>query len=218
MIVVVLVGVLTVMALPTMAEGRYNARTFDNATQIAELYSEARTRSIGRGAAMLVTMTSGNQLSSSLGASDMGTFTLYEAQAANLGGYSLGSQPLPGGSPLSSCGPPATNWTTIIGNATNTLIDVVNLNDQGNWQAQIWTTLADGSGTTPTKGSLCYTPLGRTYYLAGNATTPTFLPGVNVLHGELQITVQRSGTSGAAHGLKRTVIIPDSGSTRIVSQ
>ena len=75
-IVVILIGILTVMAIPTMAEARYNARTFDDATQIAELYRDGRARAMGRGAAMLLQMTSAN----SIGGANLGTFTLYEAQ------------------------------------------------------------------------------------------------------------------------------------------
>jgi prepilin-type N-terminal cleavage/methylation domain-containing protein len=221
MVVVVLVGVLTVLAIPTMAEARYNARTFDNATQIAEIFREARTRAMGRGAAMLVGLSSGNAMALTVGASDLGTFTLYEGQVpTSYGAVTVGGPPLPGGSPLSSCAPPAVAyniWPLVVANAATTLMDQVNLNNNGEVQAQIWTTLNDGSGTTPTVGGLCYTPLGRMYYQP--AFPPVFTAGVDYLHGAIQITVQRSGTGVAtATGLKRTVIVPDSGSTRIVSQ
>ena len=218
MIVVILIGILTVMAIPTMAEARYNARTFDDATQIAELYRDGRARAMGRGAAMLLQMTSAN----SIGGANLGTFTLYEAQVGGLLAGGTSTLPLPGGSPLGTCSGPVTNWTTIIANGTataatsGTLIDMVSLNKGAEQTAQIWTVLNDGAGS-PTGGSLCYTPLGRAYYQRSLA--PVFTPGANLLHGELQIAVQRSGIStGAATGLTRTVIIPDSGSTRIVSR
>ena len=113
-----------------------------------------------------------------------------------------------------------TNWTTIIANGTataatsGTLIDMVSLN-KGAEQTAENLDRAERRGADPTGGSLCYTPLGRAYYQRSLA--PVFTPGANLLHGELQIAVQRSGIStGAATGLTRTVIIPDSGSTRIV--
>lgn len=215
MVVVVLVGILTVMAVPTMAEGRYNARTFDNAAQIAELFREARTRAVGRGGAMLVTMSA----TGSYAGSDLGTFTLYEGQVPSTAGVAA-ALPLPGGSPLSSCASPAASqniWSIVITNAATTLMDQVNLNNAGEQQAQIWTSINDNSGKTVQAASLCFTPLGRAYYMASSAS-PVFTAGVGMLHGSLQISVQRSGVGGAATGLKRTVIIPDSGSTRIVSQ
>jgi prepilin-type N-terminal cleavage/methylation domain-containing protein len=220
MVVVILVGILTVMAMPTMAEARYSARTLDDATRIAELYRAARTRALGRGAAMLVQGGSANAFGSFNGtptaaSGGLGAFFLYEAQVAGTGiaGPTL---PLPGGSPLSSCGAPTTVWANIIANATSSLIDQVTLNTNGEVDAQIWTTLSDGSGTVPNSTSLCFTPLGRTYYQA--TSTPVFTPGAGLLHGELQIAVQRSGLGGPVTGLTRTVIVPDSGSTRIVSR
>jgi len=208
MVVVILIGVLTVTAIPTMAEARYNARTLDDATMVAELFRTGRTRAMARGAAMLLQVSSANAQASA----DLGTFMLYEAQS--IGGSGV-TPPLPVGAPLSSCGSPTTVWSTIISNAATTLIDQVNFNRATEQNAQIWATIADTSGAVGA-GSLCYTPLGRAYYQA--TATPSFTPGVNLLHGELQIALHRSGTGSGATGLTRTVIVPDSGSTRIVSK
>jgi type II secretory pathway pseudopilin PulG len=218
MVVVILIGVLTVLAMPTMAEARASGRTLDDATRIAELYRSGRTRALGRGAAMLVQMASANGYNTFVGAptnvsGGLGVFFLYEAQVAGVGFNAL--LPLPGGSPLSSCGAPATVWSDIITNASSSLIDEVSLNTTGEQTYEMWTTLNDGNGVTPT-GSLCYTPLGRTYYQ--RSATPVFTPGAGMLHGELQISVQRSGVGGPVTGITRTVIVPDSGSTRIVSR
>jgi type II secretory pathway pseudopilin PulG len=220
MVVVILVGILTVMAMPTMAEAHYSARTLDDATRIAELYRTARTRALGRGAAMLVQGASLNgygtfNAAPTAASGGLGVFFLYEAQVAGTGIAGAGL-PLPGGSPLSSCGAPTTVWANIIANATSSLIDEVTLNTTGEADAQIWSTFNDGSANAPTSTSLCFTPLGRAYYQA--TSTPVFTPGAGLLHGELQIAVQRSGLSGPVTGLTRTVIVPDSGSTRIVSR
>jgi type II secretory pathway pseudopilin PulG len=219
MVVVILIGILTVMAMPTMAEAHANARTLDDATRIAELYRAGRTRAIGRGAAMLVQMASANRYNSfnatpTNAAGGLGVFFLYEAQVTGTGFSSL--LPLPGGSPLSSCGSPATVWPTIIANASSSLMDEVTLNTTAEQTYQIWSTLNDDTGVVPTAGSLCYTPLGRTYYQP--TATPVFTPGAGMLRGELQISVQRSGIGGPVTGITRTVIVPDSGSTRIVSR
>jgi prepilin-type N-terminal cleavage/methylation domain-containing protein len=215
MVVVILVGILTVMAIPTMAEAHYNARTLDDATQIAELYREGRTRALSRGSAMLLQMQSANMMGGP--ATELGTFTLYEGQVPPTAGVASITNPLPGGSPLGSCGGPMTNWTTLTTtNAATSLIDSVTLDKPFEQKAQMWTTLNDGTGTAPNVGSLCYTPLGRTYYQP--TLTPTFTTGVGFFHGDLQISVQRSGVGGAVTGITRTVVVPDSGSTRIISR
>jgi prepilin-type N-terminal cleavage/methylation domain-containing protein len=223
MVVVILISILTVLAMPTMGEARFSAHTLDDATKIAELYREARTRAMARGAAMMVQGASANtygsfQASPSINNGGLGVFLLYEAQVP--GGVVAGSPtvPLPGGSPINTCGMPTTNWASITSpaNALTSLIDEVNLNTTIELQADIWSTLADPSATIPTAQSLCYTPLGRTYYQA--VANPVFTPGVNLLHGVLQIAVQRSGIGGPVVGITRTVVVPDSGSTRIISQ
>ena len=217
MVVVILIGILTVMAIPTMAEAHYNARTLDDATQIAELYREGRTRAVGRGAAMLVQMVSANTMGGV--GTELGTFSLYEAQVPPGAGAASLLNALPGGSPLSSCGNALTNWATLTTtNSATSLIDIVTLNTLAEQQGQIWTILNDGTGVAPTQGSLCFTPLGRSYYQPTVNPAPVFTPGVNLLHGNLQISVQRSGIGGPVTGVTRTVIVPDSGATRIVSR
>jgi hypothetical protein len=170
---------------------------------------------------MLVQGASGNAYNSFNGAfssasGGLGAFFLYEAQVS-LTGIAGGSLiPLPPGSPLSSCGAPTTVWPTIIGAAASSLIDEVNLNTTAEQEAQIWSVINDSTGPQTTT-SLCYTPLGRAYYQP--VSSPVFTPGAGLLHGELQISVQRSGVGGGnVSGLTRTVIIPDSGATRIVSR
>jgi len=220
MVVVILVGILTVMAIPTMAEARFAAHTLDDATKIAEIFREGRSRAMARGAAELVTMQSASNLTWATGA-ELGQFTLFEAQVPpGAGAATAGVTPLPGGSPLNACGGPLTNWgvlTTMI--PLTSQIDYYTLDSNLENIAQIWTIINDNQGPSPTSGSLCYTPLGRAYYQR-NTLAPNFSPGVNVLHGNIQISVQRSGLGpgGAATGITRTVVIPDSGSTRIFSQ
>jgi Tfp pilus assembly protein FimT len=217
MVVVVLIGILAVLAIPTMAEAHLNARTLDDATRVAELFREARTRAMARGAAMLVTATSKNANASA----DLGTYTMWEGQ---IWGNTAATTalPLPGGSPVSSCGAPIANyWTTVTSAlyAPTTQMETVNFNTASEIEAGIWSVINDGPGSVQTSASLCYTPLGKAYYQA-NTVQPVFVPGVGVLRGQLQVAVQRSeqGAAGAVTGLTRTVIIPDSGSTRIVSR
>ncbi len=215
MVVVILIGILTTMAIPTMAEARYNAHTLDDATKIAEIYREGRTRAIARGAAMLMIGTSGNAIGG-----DLGTFTLWEGQIWGSGTVATPLLPLPGGSPVSSCGAPIAGYWATVTNATNaplTQMDQVNMNTSLEQQAQIWSVLNDAAGVQ-TQTAVCYTPLGRTYYQSGTLV-PVFTPGLGLLHGSLQFAVQRSDVGGTTPtGMTRTVIIPDSGATRIISR
>ncbi len=210
MVVVILVGILAVMAIPAMTVAQVDRRSYNDAILIAELFREARTRAMGRGAAEWVKMT---QLGAA-GGGDRGTFMLYEAQS--IAAPPLGPAPI--GSPLSNCGAP-TIWTGP--GATSLLIDGVNLNGQIEAIDQIWTSI-----TAPTAGgamgpmnaaSVCFTPLGRMYY-APAASAPNFVSGSPML-GEVQIALKHAyGSSGVATGITRTIVVPNSGATRIISR
>jgi prepilin-type N-terminal cleavage/methylation domain-containing protein len=206
MVVVIIVGILAVMAIPAMTMATVDRRSYDDAILVAELFREARTRAMGRGAAEMIAMT---QVGGSAGG-DRGTFLLYEAQVVSA--PPLGVMPL--GSPMTTCGSP-TVWTTA--SKTAVLIDGVNLNGSIEQIDGIWTTLtgpAPGGGVGAVSAAfMCFTPLGRAYWSA--AVAPSFLPGSPML-GELQIALQHT-YNGVAGGIVRTVIVPNSGATRIIS-
>ena len=82
MVVVFIVGLISALAIPTMALGRSDRHAYDDAGAITQLFRAARTRAIARGGAVLVSM--------SAGAGDRGTFTMYEAVSANAGGAAAG--------------------------------------------------------------------------------------------------------------------------------
>src|ERR1700690_1276904 len=56
MIVVLLVGILSVMALPAMGQAAVDRRVYQDTSQISDLIRAAKARAIGRGAAVLVAM------------------------------------------------------------------------------------------------------------------------------------------------------------------
>jgi prepilin-type N-terminal cleavage/methylation domain-containing protein len=206
LVVVIIIGILAVMAIPAMTRAQVDRRSYDDAITVAELFREARTRAMGRGAAEMIQMT---QVGGTGGA-DLGTFLLFEGQV--IAAPPLGVLPL--GSPMSTCGSP-TVW--IGATATAVLIDGVNLNGSIEKIDGIWTTI-----TGPTAGGMgvlnaafmCFTPLGRAYFSANNP--PNFLSGSPML-GEVQIAVQHTNVAGVAGGIVRTVVVPNSGATRIIS-
>ena len=87
--------------------------------------------------------------------------------------------------------------------------------DRGASKIQIWSTITGPGGAALNGAYMCFTPLGRTYFTAGTGGT-AFVPGSPML-GEVQISVQRA-IDGAQVGITRTVIVPNSGATRITSR
>jgi hypothetical protein len=169
-----------------------------------QLFREARTRSIARGGAVLVTISAN-------GATDRGTFQLWEAVTTNAG-------PTPGNlnrTPVASCKTP-TSWANLI--ATNTsvlLVDGVNLNSTIETDADIETAAywysdpTNATATAFTSGYVCYTPLGRSYVVIGGQ--PVFdglLPAVS----PLEFRVTRAGG-----GNTRSVLVPPNGLARVFS-
>jgi Tfp pilus assembly protein FimT len=220
MVVVSIVSIVAVLAIPTMSQAGYDRRAFTDAANIAELVREARTRAVGRGAAILLSMATN-------AGTNAATFTLYESVSANPGG-AAGSN-----IPVSTCGSP-TVWPGAGGTATANLVDgftlagtvaggtaksiegmgniVVRVNDAGGNLD-----VAD-SGTTQ---YLCFTPNGRVTYAVGPGPT-NFQPMTGAI-GAVTVDVTRGafpstlgGTSSTS--VVRTVWIPPSGATRMTSK
>jgi type II secretory pathway pseudopilin PulG len=213
MVVVILIGILAVLAIPEMSTAQIDRRAYNDAILVAELFREARTRAMGRGAAEMILMTqSGNWTGP-----NRGTFQLWEGYVLALPAI------LPIGSPMSTCGAPtvwpasaASGGAVVEGAATAQLVDGINLNGNIEHLDQIWSTITGPGGGTALAGAyMCFTPLGRTYFTAGVAG-PAFVAGSPML-GEVQISVQRA-RDGAQVGITRTVVVPNSGATRIISK
>jgi Tfp pilus assembly protein FimT len=191
MVVVMIIGVLASLAIPSMSLASYERDTFNDAGAIMQLFREARTRAVGRGTATLVAVTANS--------TDRGTFMLYEAVAANPSGIG-GSQ-----SPVATCKFPTT-WPLV------NPIDGVNLN---NGVEQLAGIVAQPNTFGPAKTAqailyVCYTPLGRSYV---NTLVPTFT-GVASQATLNPISIDVTHNNG---GTVRTVIVPPNGMARIFS-
>jgi prepilin-type N-terminal cleavage/methylation domain-containing protein len=201
LVVIIVIGIVAALAIPTMSATRADRRAYDDAGSIMQLFRSARTRAIARGGAVLITMSTN-------GATDRGTFLMFEAVVQNpatAGGGGPGIN-----TPFASCKAPM-NWT----NATSALlVDAVNLNERLETQTDIQTQLFQYTTATPVQfaqGALCWTPLGRSYFLAG-ATAANMFDGLLPTTIPVEIQVGRSGG-----GTFRSVLVPPNGMARLFS-
>lgn len=203
MVVILIIGIVSALAIPSMLAARTDRHAYDDAGQIMQLFREARSRAIARGGAVLVAFTAG--------ANDAGTFTMWEAVATNptaIGGPNL--------TPVASCKPPTT-WTPLnaAGNPNIALVDSVNLNSGIEAQYGIQTTFnIYGAPLQPNAGGgfVCFTPLDRMYF---SQATPNFA-GLLPTLAPLEFQVARV-LNGTPIGTIRSVLIPPNGVARIFS-
>ena len=205
MTVVILIGILSALALPSMLGLSIDQHVYGDANALNDLFREARTHAIGRGGAVLVAMDSA-----------AGTYTAYEAVQQNpqLGG--------PNSLPLSSCGAP-TNWTlnTPAAGPAQNAAQFAQVNLAGTFEttnniaAKLYTT-SSGALTAETTAYLCFTPLGRTYLVDGGAIQAGMFTGAAPMSATLQIQVSRN-VAGNPTGIVRSVLVPPNGVTRLLS-
>jgi prepilin-type N-terminal cleavage/methylation domain-containing protein len=204
MVVIIVIGIIAALAIPTMSASRYDRHAYDDAGSIMQLFRSARTRAIARGGAMLITLNAN-------GATDRGTFMMYEAVAPNAGGGTART-------PVANCKSPM-NWTPLtVANTSILLVDGVNLNGNIEVRADIQTQLfiytspaANTASKITTGASICYTPLGRSYVALG-APSATMFDGQVPTISPLEVEVQR-----AAGGTYRSVVVPPNGMARLFS-
>lgn len=210
-VVVVIIGIFAVIAMPTMGDSRYDRIAYDDAGSVLELVHTARTRSLGRGAATMVTFTTKNTI---------GNFRMYEAVDPN----PTGGAAADGRMPRSTCtNPTADAWKP--GDTHNAFIDGVDMNGapeiDGNFAVRIVTFANDGTETPVDTLSICFNPAGRAYIYVGSSS-PTFSVAAPFL-GTIAIDVVRllPGTSGISaanqKGIARRIIIPSSGDSRMTT-
>ncbi len=213
MVVVIIIGILAALAIPTMSTAKYDRDVYNDAGGIMQLFREARTRAVARGAAEMITMTAN-------GLTDRGTFQLWESVSTDpTGGSAINGLPVP------NCGTPS-NWPVAgtAGSPSVVLVDGVNLNTG--------TTSVEANADIETKmyfyqdpttsaqtgfatGYVCFTPLGRAYVSATGTPSPSF-DGVLPTVGVIQIDVSRH-TSSVVVGTTRSVLLPPNGMARLFS-
>jgi prepilin-type N-terminal cleavage/methylation domain-containing protein len=213
MVVVVIIGIVAALAIPAMSVMGFDRHAYNDAGSIMMLFRSARTRAVARGGAVLISMSSN-------GATDRGTFIMYEAVTPNINNSGLAR------TPVATCKSP-TAWqplpplTAPTSNPNVLLVDAVNVNSATPGAAEVVAdietqlfiyTSAANSGQTPFAGGyICYTPLGHTYINVGSLAVPVFdgvLPTTSAL--EARVTRANGGTF-------RSVLIPPNGMARLFS-
>jgi prepilin-type N-terminal cleavage/methylation domain-containing protein len=212
LVVVIIIGVVAALAIPTMSAARLDRHAYDDAGSIMQLFRSARTRAIARGGAVMIGMTAN-------GATNRGQFMMYEAVAPNT---------VAGGSartPVANCN---LNWTLlptpaapVNGPGTILLIDGVDLNSRlesdADIQTQILAYAPGGVGnvgvtkTTVSPAYVCFTPLGRSFLFVGTLVANSFgTQQPSVVPLEIQVQHANGGTF-------RSVLVPPNGMARLFS-
>ncbi len=208
LVVVLIIGIISALAIPSMSLARYDRHAYDDAGAITQLFRAARTRAIARGGAVLITM--------SASAGDRGTFTMYEAVSANAGGAGAGIAR----SPVASCKTP-TNWTQTATTPPNILpVDSVSLNFGPEVDADIRASLfiypnaTTNTATALANGaSICWTPLGHSF-ISTNAPAAAMFDGQLTTISPLEIRVARTQITGSS---VRSILVPPNGMARLFS-
>lgn len=210
LVVIVIIGILSALAIPTMSTAKYDRDTYNDAGAIMQLFREARTRAVARGAAEMIQMTAN-------GITDRGSFYLWESVSIDPTGTGANRLPVP------YCGLP-TLWNPL--NATNTnivLVDGFSLNNgAGSVEVNqdietamsIYLNPTSPAQTTLNGAFVCYTPLGRSYVVTG--TVLTTFDGVLPSVGVISLDVSRH-VGGVSVGTIRSVLLPPSGMARLFS-
>jgi prepilin-type N-terminal cleavage/methylation domain-containing protein len=206
MVVIIIIGVVAALAVPTMAAARIDRNAYDDAGSIMQLLRSARTRAVARGGAVLVSMTLN-------GPSDRGTFWMYDSVQVNPGGVGGANR-----APVASCKTP-TVWSPVdpTANTGIALVDGLNLNGTIEQEADIETELRvyNPGGAINDKVNtayLCFTPLGHTYFTTGLPVFDGALPMLSPL--EFRVTRM---VGGAPVGTIRSVVLPPNGMARVFS-
>jgi type II secretion system protein H len=224
MVVVIVVGLLAALAIPSMRLATYDRHQYQDAGAIMQLFREARLRAVARGSAVLIGM-------SSSGVGDRGTFKVYEAVAKDpndtSGRYLM---------PVPTC--KATPWNLSSSNyapsptagATTAVLplDDVDLNGTPEADADIETKILTYSGgatagasQTPGAAYVCYTPLGRSYFVAGSGqigSTPVDFGGQTPSLTVLEVQVRRGDSNQLTGASIRSVIVEPNGMPRILTK
>ena len=212
MVVVVIIGLIAAIALPSMRLATYDRHAYQDAGAIMQLFREARMRSVARGSATLVSMYAN-------GATDRGTFNLYEAVTQDPTDPQAQI-------PVPTCKAPQSPWT-LPPSTKSIFIDGVNLNGapeaDGDIQTQIWTygwtPGINGNATAPLTFTLyvCYTPIGRSYMGAVDPPNLSF-NGLSPSLTVVEARVTRGATSGNIGATARSVIVEPNGMPRIMTK
>lgn len=192
LVVVILIGLLAVMAIPSMSAAQMDRHVHEDASNIQDMIRDAHARAIGRGGATMVMLST---------KSSNGTFVSYEMRADVDGGQNL---------PLTGCKAP-TSWVDLKNLNPITVASIDNDYEIGN---NIKATIVGPDDKATEEAYLCFTSAGRTFY----STTRSF-EGETTMAAAIRIQVAHFASSSGTDtiGIVRNVLVPPSGAARVVS-
>jgi type IV fimbrial biogenesis protein FimT len=165
MVVVLIIGITAALATPTITGQVRERRSRDTAQRIAQLYSVARMRALGRGTAVLVryrAATGFSVLESVQGAA--------QAALQNAASVTCANQP--------GLGCLANNWgNPQTSRVVTTLVPA----------ADLTVTARDQGATAQTSMDICFTPMGRSF-ISFDSSAPT-----GAMVGATTVQIQRTG-------------------------
>jgi type II secretion system protein H len=202
MVVVVLIGILAVLAVPSMSAAATDRHVYEDASRISDLVRAARSRATGRGAAVMISFD--------MSAGKGGVYTARESVQPNpVAGATVNR------TPRGTCMTP-TDWSTATSYYEFDKLDLTGSYETDNTIVAKAYTDSGSSTTQVTAAYICFTPLGRSYLKTGGSITAGLFDGQGPMSQAIGIEVaRRSGSSPV--GLVRRVLLPPSGVTRILS-
>ncbi len=193
--VVAFIGIVVAAAAPSWVEVQRDRRSDAAARAIADMYRIARSRALGRGAAVMVRWDANAGMPVNGAAVPTGHFTIREGIAPITGQANSANLP------SASCFRPS--WTDADPNSKHVMV----FDERVNRFAPAAASFFDDNGSPQQVAQICFTPRGRTWvrYATNGAFT--------VLTGVPRVQVQNATTK-----LNRFVPIPSHGSARVVSE
>jgi type II secretory pathway pseudopilin PulG len=189
MVVVIIIGVLAVLAVPSIAAQLRDRRTNQAAHEVALLYRQARSLAMGRGSAVLVRFD---------GAAN-GRIEVRE---------SMDSDPKHCLSlPATSCS--AANWDAA--SPLNRLVSTFDVNNDGRYQNVKLAFFQANSTAAGNRVDVCFSPLGRPFRRFDFAGA--FVPMTEVPY--LEVNRYSSAATPEVEGITRTVLVLPNGTSRL---
>ncbi len=198
MAVVILVGLIALIAIPSATKAMRERRSSRAAHEIALLYNQAQARAIARGSAVLVRYSYASNG--------------FEVREGITGATGMGNCQL---APASSCTVPAGRWnagsnfnqllTTFkpLGTSAYEMVDI-----EFNELSYVGGTVSKG---TPAATDMCMTPGGRTFYRASNNSGTAF----QAMTGNHSVKVWMHDSADVVIGIERFVFILPNGTARV---
>jgi type II secretory pathway pseudopilin PulG len=189
MVVVILIGVIAALGVPSIATLMRDRRTNQAAHEVALIYRQARSLAMGRGAAVLVHFD---------GAAN-GKLEIRESlDPTDQTGHCLSL-------PATSCS--AAKWDAA--SPYNRLVSSFNVNNDGRYTNVKLAFFQADRTSAGSQVDICFSPLGRPY--RRYSFTEAFAPMNEVPY----IEINRVDASNIAEGMTRTVLVLPNGTSRL---